>query len=310
MQKLLEKRFPVEAGEFSQKERILPTLPGKLYLSRSAVREVTDKRLPQLNSYLQHLISLPDNIRYDSIVKAFTRQTPQDRDNHSQASKLLSAKPARPAPPSQSHTPRKSSTPPHPAPPSRPAAPPTKPPPPTAVRGPRGKALYQYTSQYGDELSFSAGAVIALEAEVDGSWVIGRLGRQSGLVPLTYLSIIEPLPSTQRLDDGNQSDEWESEEEEQVDHSASFITCYVGGVASSVQVGADLIRRPTFLRLRNAIQDHLGRRDIVLNYRDIDGDLIEIVDQSDLDLMTKTTPLTLYITDQGDHTPYNTHPYR
>ena len=57
-------------------------------------------------------------------------------------------------------------------------------------------------------------------------------------------------------------------------------------------------------------RDHLGRRDIVLNYRDIDGDLIEIVDQSDLDLMTKTTPLTLYITDQGDHTPYNTHPYR
>jgi hypothetical protein len=173
--------------------------------------------------------------------------------------------------------------------------------------------LYQYTAQYGDELSFLAGAVIALEAEVDGSWVMGRLGRQSGLAPLTYLSIVEPLPSTQRLDDGNQSDEWESEEEEQVDDSTSFVTCYVGGVASSVQVGADLIRRPTFLRFRNTIQDHLGRRDIVLNYRDIDGDLIEIVDQSDLDLMTQTTlttPLTLYITDQGDHTPYNTHPYR
>ena len=29
MQRLLEQRFPVEAGEFSQKERILPILPGK-----------------------------------------------------------------------------------------------------------------------------------------------------------------------------------------------------------------------------------------------------------------------------------------
>ena len=29
MQRLLEQRFPVEAGEFSQKDRILPTLPGE-----------------------------------------------------------------------------------------------------------------------------------------------------------------------------------------------------------------------------------------------------------------------------------------
>ena len=50
----------------------------------------------------------------------------------------------------------------------------------------------------------------------------------------------------------------------------------------------------------------------MLNYRDSEGDLIEVVDQSDLDLMTLTRhqPLTLFITNQGDHTPYNTHPYR
>ena len=129
MQRLLEQRFPVEAGEFSRKERILQTLPGepalsrplarpypppgKLYLERSAVREVTDKRLPQLNSYLQvdssstssddggslsppqHLFSLPDNIRHDSIVKAFARQTPQDRQAHSHSSSQPPAKPSR-----------------------------------------------------------------------------------------------------------------------------------------------------------------------------------------------------------------------
>lgn len=32
MQRHLEQRFPVEAGEFSQKERILPKLPGKVAL--------------------------------------------------------------------------------------------------------------------------------------------------------------------------------------------------------------------------------------------------------------------------------------
>ena len=30
MQKHLEQRFPVEAGDFNQKERILPNLPGRL----------------------------------------------------------------------------------------------------------------------------------------------------------------------------------------------------------------------------------------------------------------------------------------
>ena len=56
----------------------------------------------------------------------------------------------------------------------------------------------------------------------------------------------------------------------------------------------------------------MGRRDIVLNYRDKDGDLIEIVDQSDLDLMKQSCQgsYTIFITDHGDHTPYNTHPYR
>lgn len=35
MQRHLEHRFPIQAGEFSQKERILPTLPGKVALATS-----------------------------------------------------------------------------------------------------------------------------------------------------------------------------------------------------------------------------------------------------------------------------------
>ena len=66
------------------------------------------------------------------------------------------------------------------------------------------------------------------------------------------------------------------------------------------------------------LRDKLGRRNFVLNYKDSSGDLIEIVDQSDLNLMMsegtsphKSSPVqwALYVTDQGDHTPYNTHPY-
>ena len=61
-------------------------------------------------------------------------------------------------------------------------------------------------------------------------------------------------------------------------------------------------------------RDHLGRRDFVISYQDnIDSDLIEIVDQSDLDLMTssyKTSSWQLFITKPGDYTPFNTHPYK
>jgi neutrophil factor 4 len=96
LQRLLDQRFPVEAGELNPKERILPTLPGKLYLSRSAVREVTDKRLPLLNSYLQQLFSLPNNIRYDSIVKNFSRQTPQERENNRHDNKGPTGHPSKP----------------------------------------------------------------------------------------------------------------------------------------------------------------------------------------------------------------------
>lgn len=50
-----------------------------------------------------------------------------------------------------------------------------------------------------------------------------------------------------------------------------------------------------------------------MNYRDSDGDMIEIIDQEDVNLMsssiTVSSGLTIFITDQGDYTPYNTHPY-
>ena len=64
-------------------------------------------------------------------------------------------------------------------------------------------------------------------------------------------------------------------------------------------------------------RDHLGRRNFVLNYQDNDGDLIEMVDQSDLDTMhherlscKQQASWTFHLTELGDHTPYHTHPYR
>ena len=49
----LEERFPVDAGYFNYGQRTLPELPGKILFGRSAVRNVAEQRLPQLNEYLK-----------------------------------------------------------------------------------------------------------------------------------------------------------------------------------------------------------------------------------------------------------------
>ena len=68
---------------------------------------------------------------------------------------------------------------------------------------------------------------------------------------------------------------------------------------------------------------HLHERDIVLNYKDPSGDLIEIIDRDDIELLKQDgapplrriegsshAPWAIYVTKAGDHTPYNTDPYK
>lgn len=84
------------------------SVPAKKYFGRSAIREVTDRRLPLLNSYLQGLVALPDKIRYDTIVTGFVRATSDDlarpyAGNQAYKSRPNGAvkpdRPARPQPP-------------------------------------------------------------------------------------------------------------------------------------------------------------------------------------------------------------------
>ena len=71
---------------------------------------------------------------------------------------------------------------------------------------------------------------------------------------------------------------------------------------------------PLSLFLRN----HLRKKNIVLNYKDRDGDLIEMCDREDIELLkaeataprkslgNNHAPWAIYITLVGDRTPYNT----
>lgn len=50
------------------------------------------------------------------------------------------------------------------------------------------KALYDFTAEEDDELSFCAGDVIEVLDGSDASWWNGRLRGNSGLFPATYIA--------------------------------------------------------------------------------------------------------------------------
>lgn len=60
---------------------------------------------------------------------------------------------------------------------------------PVLLVGSRVRALWKYSAQYEDELSFEAGDLITIEGEVAGEdlWFKGRVGDRTGLIPSNYV---------------------------------------------------------------------------------------------------------------------------
>uniref|UniRef100_A0A3B5MBS3 SH3-domain GRB2-like 3b n=1 Tax=Xiphophorus couchianus TaxID=32473 RepID=A0A3B5MBS3_9TELE len=56
------------------------------------------------------------------------------------------------------------------------------------------RAIFSFTSKRDDELDFSEGEVIILTGQVDGDWYEGTLGERSGLLPVSYVEVLVPLP--------------------------------------------------------------------------------------------------------------------
>ncbi|XP_019852481.1 PREDICTED: neutrophil cytosol factor 4-like [Amphimedon queenslandica] len=343
----LEERFPIEAGNIRASDRIIPQLPGKKYIGRSAVRDVAELRMPYLDEFLKKLYAMSDKIRYDSIVLGFLKPNYEDiekpyKPSVSYPGRTVSQpekpnKPPRPTirPPSSSNEVKplavagpvptikvmySASNKPTKPPPPRPTPPrlsPAKPPPPAVPsKGPRGKVLYNYSARYDDELSLTSGSNVILIRKLDGDWYEGKVNGKVGLVPGNYLKIIEPLPDDDDDDDndsGEETDEWD-------DDSTGKINCHYKGRKMLLEVDSELVRRPTFHKLLVSLRAQLKDTKIAINYKDSSGDLIEVVDDSDLLLMKddsssrstgrssddNTAPWTLYITRAGDHSVYNT----
>eukprot|EP00118_Oscarella_pearsei_P005527 m.25473 g.25473 ORF g.25473 m.25473 type:complete len:464 (+) comp28814_c0_seq1:479-1870(+) len=393
----LEERFPIEAGQISSKDRVLPSLPKKKFIGRSAIRDVAKERLPHLTTYLQTiLLSLPRKIARDPCVEQFIREKDYDtakpykgrysfkrrESGSSQAngdtkrrppppgkplpsaprstsgtlppkrpvsgppvpstrplispSKLPSAKPTFVLPPKPLNKPvaGKSSLPAKPfvaakpdvkVKPSPPAKPPVsgkpKPPPLAAkpIKGPRAQALYNYEARQHDELSFTKGDMIKLRQRRDEGWIEGEVKGKIGIVPVTYIEIIEDLQLEHSTDEWDTED-WDSGDD---DDSTATLSCFYKGKEREISIPLSMISNPSYSELLQIISAALGDSKIALNYKDKDKHLVHVMDDSDMGLLVKEgipkpaqmkssdyVSWNVHATTQGDLSVYSVEPRR
>ncbi|XP_024143876.1 SH3 domain-containing protein 19 isoform X3 [Oryzias melastigma] len=65
---------------------------------------------------------------------------------------------------------------------------------PAPVSGPRCVARFDYEGEENDELTFSRGDVIALQEVIGDEWGRGQIHGRSGIFPLNFTEVVEPLP--------------------------------------------------------------------------------------------------------------------
>ncbi|XP_070581330.1 neutrophil cytosol factor 4-like [Ptychodera flava] len=325
LQERLDDRFPIEAGHSSQ--RILPTLPGKIYLKRSAVREVADRRVPDLNRYLKKLIKLESRISQHDIVLDFLTPTSGDIDTPiikapngrvqyvtaAEKAKWLAQqeqqenKPKTPIVnrPQSSFSSFSGGVREDPAPqPTAPTNVPTN-----TVTGPKALAMHDFNASSATELSFKKGDVIPITKRIDANWLEGSINGKVGLVPQPFVKIEDDV-------DVGWEDEWED------DTPTMVIRCHYEGSIRDIDVDAKVAEKPTYNELLEVIKNELSVQDIALNYQDIEGDLIRIKDQSDIELlleeaakfpqlaMSGYVSWELRITKLGDYSMYHVEPYK
>jgi hypothetical protein len=117
------------------------------------------------------------------------------------------------------------------------------------------QALYEYTAQHNDELSFQEGEVLRLLEKVDeGAWWRAVCRGKTGLVPANYVEVVgKPVVQNWR-DQVHESDEWESSEDEIDERVGGCIVYFYNEAARSVEVADDVISRPNYISIYRAVQ--------------------------------------------------------
>lgn len=226
----------------------LPTLPGKIFIGNK--QEIAESRIPELNTYMKRLLGLPTWLLLDEDLRMFFYQTDQDSLHHPRALRRL-------RPPT-----RKVKT--------------VKPPKMDVFSSPRAEAMFDFRGNGKAELNLKRGEVIFLLRRVNADWLEGTVNNQAGIFPESFVKIIKPLPESDSEGEGG-------------GHAYSCLRCFLltpsGVHTRDVCVQEDLSIQPTHKDLLSRMRDVFKVDDITLNYRDLEGDLIRILDDEDVQLM-------------------------
>ncbi|KAG7249994.1 hypothetical protein CRUP_024101, partial [Coryphaenoides rupestris] len=106
----------------------------------------------------------------------------------------------------------------------------------------------------------------------------GTVNNQTGIFPETFVKVIKPLPE----DEGGVASS---------SHCYSCLRCYLitpsGADTRDVCVEEDITIQPSYKDLLARMREVFKMDDIALNYRDPEGDLIRVLDDEDVSLMTR-----------------------
>ncbi|XP_077461253.1 neutrophil cytosol factor 4 [Stigmatopora argus] len=248
LHQILESRYsPEDPDRPGPNTCVLPTLPGKVFIGNK--REIAESRIPELNTYMKRLLSLPTWLLLDDDLRMFFYQTEQDSQQLPRALRRL-------RPPTRKVKTVKSKT--------------------DLFSSPRAEAMSDFCGSSKAELNLKAGDLIFLLQRVNGDWLEGTVNDQTGIFPESFVKIIKPLPESESEGEGEGP-------------TYSCLRCYMltpsGVQTRDVCVQEDLNIRPTHKELLTRMRDIFAVDDIALNYRDHEGDLVRVLDDEDVLLM-------------------------
>ncbi|XP_030637379.1 neutrophil cytosol factor 4 [Chanos chanos] len=287
----LELKFSPEAQPGSAYTCKLPSLPGKVYVGNK--QEIAESRIPELNTYMTRLLNLPTWVLLDDLIRMFFYQTESDSQQIPRALRRL-------RPPTRKVKTVKPKT--------------------DLLSSPRAEVMFDFSGSGKLELSLKAGEVIFLLRRVNADWLEGTVSDRTGIFPESFVKIIKPLPESESDEEGQGG----ARHGRSGPGSYSCLRCYLLQAQATdtrdVCVEEDLSIQPSHKDLVTHMREVFKLEDIALNYRDVEGDLVRIIDDEDVALMVQESkrqvsevkrpvnqyPWELYVTLSADFSVYNT----
>ncbi|XP_056380066.1 neutrophil cytosol factor 4 [Hyla sarda] len=134
---------------------------------------------------------------------------------------------------------------------------------------PRAEALFDFNGNANQELNFKCGDLIYLLSRVNKNWLEGSTADGVGIFPQSFVRIIKDLPEEK--------------------FPVSYLRCYFHDcdVCSirDIPLEEDVKKRPSYNELLHLMRDQFPGIDLALNMKDPDGDLIRLMDNSDMELL-------------------------